>query len=321
MRLVISLSLTATVVTAEAWAQGIHGRNYPDRPIRLIVPFAPGGGSDVIGRTLAHALGQSLGQQVIVDNRSGANGAIGAEVTARASPDGYTLLMATPALALNTLLLRRVPYDHLRDFVPISRVASAPLVLTAPPTLPARDLRDLIALAKSRTLNYASSGSGSLSHMAGELFKSLAGIPLAHVPFKGSGPALAELIGGNIQLQFADVAVIVPHVRSGKVRPLGVTGPRTFSMLPGIPPIAAAVPGYEVLQWYGLVGPARIHQDVVVRIAHEVARSLRLSEIKRRFEAVGVEPDFQDSPAFADFIRDETSRYAKTVKTQNLRLD
>ena len=312
MKAIGAVFLCGLIVAGTAAAQ-----NYPTRTIRLIVPSSPGGGTDISARIIAPRLGELLGQQVIVENRPGAGTMIGGEAVARAAPDGYTLLMGISTLAINPAIYKKVPYDALKDFAPISQAVSLPNVLVSHPSLPVKTLKELIAFSKARPgeLNFASAGLGTSPHMSFELFLSMAKLKMLHVPYKGSGPGVTALLAGHVPLMMPNMLSAQPHIKSGRLRGLGVTSAQRAAGAPELPTIAeAGVPGYEAVQWYGVLAPAGTPPAIVKRLHSEVVNVLRNPETKQRFfrdgaETVGTSPD-----EFAAFIRAETTKWAKVVK-------
>jgi tripartite-type tricarboxylate transporter receptor subunit TctC len=295
--------------------------DYPSRPVRILVPSSPGGGTDILARVLADHLSRSMGGQFFVENRPGAGQMIGIEAVARAAPDGYTLLMAASTLAINPAMYRKVSYDALRDFAPITQVAGLPNVLLVHPSLPARSPQELIALAKEKPghLTYASAGIGTSPHMGMELFKSMAGIDLVHVPFRGTGPAVTEMLSGRVPVGFSNTLTAIPHIEAGTLRALGVTGSRRAEALPKIPTIAeAGVPGYDAMQWYGLLAPAGTPTAIVERIASDVAAALRLPDVKERLAADGAEAVGGTPAAFAVLIKQELDKWAKVARAAGI---
>lgn len=294
---------------------------WPVRPIRMIVAYPPGGGTDQVGRVMADQLTQQLGQNVILDNRGGATGNIGTELAARAVPDGYTLLMGNVAPnAVNVSLFKKLGFDPVKDFSPISLVAITPNILVAHPSLPVKSLKDLLALAKAKpgTLNFPSAGVGSSSHLAGELLKSLAKIDMVHVPFKGGGPALVAMISGEVQIMFATMPAAMPHVKSGKARPIAVTTAKRSLVMPELPTIAeSGVKGYEAATWYGLLAPARTPKPVIDRLHGEIVKILA-GPTRQRLEAQGFEPNGGTPAAFATYIKSEIAKWAKVIKDANI---
>jgi tripartite-type tricarboxylate transporter receptor subunit TctC len=295
--------------------------DYPSRAVRILVPSSPGGGTDILARVLADHLSRSMGGQFFVENRPGAGQMIGIEAVARAAPDGYTLLMAASTLAINPAMYRKVSYDALRDFAPITQVAGLPNVLLVHPSLPVRSLQELVALAKTRPghLTYASAGIGTSPHMGMELFKSMAGIDLVHVPFRGTGPAVTEMLSGRVPVGFSNTLTAIPHIEAGTLRALGVTGSRRAEALPKIPTIAeAGVPGYDAMQWYGLLAPAGTPTAIVERIASDVAAALRLPDVKERLAADGAEAVGGTPAAFAVLIKQELDKWAKVARAAGI---
>jgi len=291
--------------------------NYPQRPVRMIVAYPPGGGTDQVGRVMAEQLSQTLGQQVIVDNRGGATGNIGTEIAARAVPDGHTLLMGNVAPnAVNVSLFKKLSFDPVKDFSPVSLVAITPNILVAHPSVPAKTTKELVALAKAKpgALNFPSAGVGSSSHLAGELLKSLAGINMVHVPFKGGGPALVATISGEVQIMFATLPAAMPHVKSGKVRPVAVTTSKRSQAMPELPTIAeSGIKGYEAATWYGLLAPARTPKPVIDRLHGDTVKILA-GPARQRLEAQGFEPDGGTPAAFAAYIKAEIAKWAKVIR-------
>jgi len=317
-------------VLVAAWlgvlpAPGRAGGAFPDHTIRIVVPFAPGGGTDVLARSIGQVLTQAWGQTVIVDNRPGGGTVSGTEMVARAAPDGYTLLFTANPFTVNPSLLSSLPFDPVKDFVPVTLVARAPLLLVVHPSLPVHSVAELIALAKREpgTLNYASSGIGGPEHMAGALFASMAGVSIVHVPFKGSGPALTALLGGEVQTSFTSLITVMPSVQAGRLRPLAVTSAVRSAAHPEIPTVAEAgnLPGYEVITWYGIVAPAATPAPIVARLRAGVVAALATPEIKARLANTGAEP-VGDTPAeFAAFIQRDIARYQALVRSGAIHKD
>lgn len=301
-----------------AMAGAVHAADtYPSRPIRMIVAYPPGGGTDQVGRVMAEQLTVTLGQNVVVDNRGGATGNIGTELAARAVPDGYTLLMGNVAPnAVNVSLFKKLGFDPVKDFAPVSLVAITPNILVAHPSIPVKTIKELIAFAKAKpgTLNFPSAGVGSSSHLAGELLKSLAGISMVHVPFKGGGPALIAVIAGEVQVMFATMPAAMPHVKSGKVKPVAVTTAKRSQAMPELPTIAeSGVKGYDASTWYGLLAPARTPQAIVTRLHGDTVKILA-GPTRQRLEAQGFEPDGGTPAEFAAYIKSEIIKWAKVIK-------
>ena len=316
----LSLLLLALAVH-HAFAQGTA---YPAKPVRIVVPSSPGGGTDILARLLAQKLTENLGQQFVVENRPGAGQIIGIEAVARSAPDGYTLLMAASAIVINEVLYKKPPYDTLRDFAPITLGASLPNILVVHPALPAKSVRELIALAKARPgmLNYSSAGSGTSPHLSMELFRIMSGITLTHIPYKGTGPATVDLVAGQVQLSMPNVLTALPQIKGGKLRALGVTSAKRASGLPDIPAIAeAGVPGYEAIQWYGLLAPAGTSRDVVNKLQSETAKILVLQEVKERLAADGADAVGNRPQEFAAYIKAEIDKWSKVVKAGGITLE
>ena len=315
-----SLVLFAVAVSA-AWSGALAQSTYPTRPIRLIIPFPPGGAVDILSRTIAPKLGESLGQQVVTDNRSGAGGNIAAEIAAKAQPDGYTLLMGYVGHPINMTLYRKPGYDLQRDFAPVSLTASSTLILVAHPSLPVKSVKDLIALARSKPVNFASPGSGTPQHLGGELLKRMAGVEMTHVPYKGAGPILADLLGGQILLGYISLPAALPHLKTGKLTPLGVTSAKRSAVAADVPTIAESLPGYEVENWYGLFVPARTPKEVVVRLNREIVKVLQMPDVKERLHTLGLEPLTSTPEQFAAYIKSETVKWARVIKESGARVD
>jgi tripartite-type tricarboxylate transporter receptor subunit TctC len=298
---------------------------YPTRPVRIIAPFPPGSGVDIIGRTVGHMLSEAWKQSFIVENRPGAGGTIGSDIVAKAPPDGYTLLLGNVStLAIAPNLYRKLPYDPVRDFAPITLITSMNSVLVVHPSVPARSLKEFVALARThpRGLTYGSSGSGTSGHLAPEMFKSMAGVDMLHVPYKGSGPALVDLLAGQVQVMFATIATSLPHIRSAKLRALGVTSLRRAPLLPDVPSInEALLPGYEVIVWQAIVAPARTPDAIIARLNAEIVRSLRTPAMKEQLTAQGLDAVGNSPQEFAAYIRSENAKWAKVVKASGATVD
>ncbi len=297
---------------------------YPTKPIRLINPFPPGGGATIIGRQIAQELTERLGQSVVFDNRGGAGGIIGMEIAARAAPDGYTLTMATASTVTINPLLSKVPFDPIKDFAPVSHVSNVPLLLVVHPSVAAKSTKEFIALLKAQPgkLNFASSGKGTISHLAGELFKFNTGVTMVHVPYRGGGPALVDVLGGQVQINFANILSSLPHVKGGRLRGLAVTSAKRSSAIPELPTIAeSGLTGYEVVQWNGVLAPARVPAAIVARLNSEIERMLALPEMKSRLTADGADPAGGTPERFAAFIRADIDKWAKVIKAANVQVD
>jgi len=293
---------------------------YPSRPVRIVVPSPPAGGTDIIGRVLAQHFSKATGQQFFVENKAGAGTMIGIEAVARAAPDGYTLLMAPSTLALNSVLYKKVPYDPIRDFAPITLAAAAPNILIVNTSLPAQSLAELIVLAKRKPgeLSYGTPGVGTSPHMAMELFKSMAGIDLQHVPYKGTAPALTDVMGGQIAAMFSNALTARPQIDAGRVRALAVSGSRRIEALPNVPTVAEAVPGYEAMQWYGLLAPAGTAPAIISRLNAEALKALRSDEMKERLALDGAEPLGSTPAEFATLIKEELAKWTRVARASNI---
>jgi tripartite-type tricarboxylate transporter receptor subunit TctC len=302
-----------------------HAQSYPEKPIRIVVPFAPGGSTDIVARYAAQKLAERLRQSVVIDNRGGGGGNIGSEAVAKAQPDGYTLLIGTVgSLTINPGLYRKMPYDPLKDLTPIAYFGSTPNVLVVHPSLPVRSVRELIALARSKPgqLNYASAGTGGSVHLAAELFKSLAKVDMTHVPYKGSGPALIDLLGGQTQLMFSTMPPALPHMKSGRLRALGMTGAQRSPLVPELPTIAeSGLPGYEITQWWGMLGPAGLPAQIVARLNVETNVLLQQPDVKERFATEGADTAPNTPDWFASYMRAEVAKWAKVVRASGATAD
>jgi len=297
---------------------------YPSKPIRLIVPFAPGGPADIQARLIGPKLTEAWGQQVVVENRGGANTIIATEITAKADPDGHTVQIISAGFTVNISLYPRLPYDSLRDFAPVTQLTSGPAIVVVHPSLPARSVKELIAFARARPgqIVYASAGSGSPSHLAVELFKVMTKTDLVHVPYKGAAPAMTDLIAGQVQVSFPTIIAAFPHVKSGRLRALAVTGARRSPAAPDLPTMAeAGVTGYEAANWFGTVVPAKTPPAIVSKLRQEIARALRLPDVQERLLSQGMEPVSNTPEQFADYIKSEMAKWAKVVKASGARPD
>jgi tripartite-type tricarboxylate transporter receptor subunit TctC len=317
--IIVLSALGSSLTTATALAQ-----NYPSRPIRLIVPFPPGGGTDITARATALKLGESWGQAVVVDNRPGANGTIGVDITAKSAPDGYTITMISSSHAVNVGLYGKLPYDLMRDLTPITQATSQPYVLVINPSVPARSVKELVAvaMAKPGTLNYGSSGTGGISHLAGALLGSLTGTTLVHVPYKGGSPAMIDVISGQIQMLFGTLLLNGPHIKAGRLRVLAVTTPQRWPGTPELPTMQeAGVPGFAITQWYGMLAPAKTPQPIVGKLNQEIARLLHQPDVKEKLAADGAEAVGNTPAQFGAHIRSEIAKYSKLVKQIGLKAE
>ena len=302
-----------TVAAANSLAQP----GYPNRAVRLVVPSSAGGGSDIVARIIAPRLSERLGQQVVVDNRAGAGTMIGGEIVAKAPPDGYTLLMAISTLATNPVVYKKMPYDALRDFAPVTQATSLPNILVVHPSVPVHTAKELIAFARAHPgqLNFGSPGTGTNPHLAMELFLNMAKIKMVHIPYKGSAPAIVDIVAGHIAVMAATALTGIPHVRSGRLRALAVTSAKRTAAAPDIPTLTeAALPGYEAVQWYGVLAPAQTPREIVARLHTEIARILQTPDIKERLLGDGADPVGSTPEEFTRFIRAETEKWAKVAR-------
>ncbi|MDB5902477.1 MAG: hypothetical protein JWM26_1355 [Betaproteobacteria bacterium] len=317
--------VTAAIVAAALIPMAASAQQYPTRAIRMVIGFPPGGGTDIVGRIVAQKLSESLGQQVLPDNRGGASGQIGTEIVAKSAPDGYTLLMAhIAALSILPSLVPKLPYDPAKDFAPISLAAIAPNLLVVHPSLPVRNVKELVALARARPgeLQFSSVGSGSIQHIAGEMFKLQAKVDMLHVPYKGSGQSIIDLVSGQIHMDFGAIPPVLSHVKSGRLRAIAVTSEKRFSLLPEIPTISeGGVPGFDMSTWWGLVAPAGVAKEVVARLHTETAKILRQPDVRAKLANVGADPGGNSPEEFAAFIRAERTKYARVVKDAQIKLD
>jgi tripartite-type tricarboxylate transporter receptor subunit TctC len=299
-------------------------QQYPVKPVRVIVNFPPGAGTDIATRLVTAKLAEMLGQQFLVDNRPGAAGNIGVEVAARAAPDGYTLLTATAAAAISQTIFPKISFDLNRDFAPIGMIASAPFVLAVHPSVQAKTLPELIALAKSKPgqLSYATPGTGSSPHLAGELLKMLAGIDILHVPYKGMVPAATDVMGGNVPILFGNTLVVVPAVKSGRLRGLAITSAKRSGAAPELPTFAeSGFPGYESGTWYGMMAPARTPRDIVAKLNGAVVRAVQMADIREKLIAQGADPVITTPEQMGAFVRNEIAKWGKVAKAANIRAE
>jgi len=297
---------------------------YPVKPVKVIIPYPPGGPTDIVARVVFQQVSDSTGQQFLVENRAGAGGNIGAEAVARAPADGYTLLVATTAHAINMSLFKNLNYDVVKDFAPVTLLTQGPLVLVATPAFPAGNVRELIALAKAKptTLNFASSGNGQSTHLSGELFNTMAGIKLGHVPYKGSAPALTDVIGGQVPLMFDTMLSAMPFVKTGKLKALAVTSAQRSPAAPELPTIAeSGLPGYEVVAWNGLLAPAGTPKAVIDRLSDELAKAMAVAQVREKFSVQGFAASWDTPEQFGSFLRSEVAKWTKTVKASGATLD
>jgi tripartite-type tricarboxylate transporter receptor subunit TctC len=325
MNLLRGLFHVGVALAVALFGSAVFAQQFPSKPVQIVVPFPPGGTADILARVLGQKMSASLGQQIVVDNRSGAGGIIATEYVARAPADGYTLLMGYVGThAINASLYSKLPYDPIKDFSPISLVATAPNVLVVYPGLPARSVKEIIALAKSEpgSIAFSSAGNGTAPHLAGVLFANMAGINLLHVPYKGAPQATQDLIAGLVQMQFPSIPVVRSFIESGRLRAIAVTGLKRSSALPNVPTVAeSGVPGYEVVSWYGVLGPAGLPRGIVSKLHSEITKALQLPDVLRFFAAQGAEAAPSSPEQFAELIRSDITKWAQVVRASGARID
>lgn len=310
---VIIASVATALAAVPAFAQ-TKGDGYPTKPVRMIVPFAPGGGTDIVARAMAQKLTESLGQSVVVDNRAGGGGTIGAETAVRSAPDGYTLAMVSGSYAANAALFK-LPYDPVNDVTPIALIGDTGFLVSLHPSVAAKSIKELIALAKAKPdgLNYASTGTGGITHLATELFCIMTGVKLTHIPYKGTGPALIDLLGGQVQLMFGAIPAMVPQHATGKIRGIAVTTSKRNGAVPDIPTVAETVPGYEAILWYAFWGPKNLPASIVTRLNTEINKAIATPEMKERMAKEGLEPVGGASSVFGDVLKRDVPKWKKVV--------
>src|SRR3954463_666313 len=322
--LTMSKRICGCLTVLLAFASMAYAQPYPIKPVRLVITYPPGGNTDLVGRALAQKMGESMGHQVVVDNRGGAGGVLGSMITAQAAPDGYTIMLGTSAgMVINPLLSKKLTYDPVKDFAPVSMVVIVPQVLVTNPQLPAKNVRELIALAKAKpgSLNAGSSGVGTPNHFGTELLKWLAGVDIVHVPYKGGAPALTDLLGGQIQMAFSSVPGVLPHIKAGRLIALGVGSAKRSPALPNIPTIAeAGVPGYEYTTWYGIFAPAKTPRPLITRLNAEIVKAVESPDIKDRFIALGGDPDPGTPDQLRAYMANESAKWAKIIKAAHIRI-
>jgi tripartite-type tricarboxylate transporter receptor subunit TctC len=317
------LALSAGMAVAQAASTG-SGQVYPARSVRVIVGFPPGSGADITARVIGAKLYEVVGQQFLTDNRPGAGSNIAAEVSAKSPPDGYTLFIGTVANSINATLYSKLPFDFARDFAPVILATAAPNVLVIHPSVPARSVKDLIALAKSRPgqLDFASSGVGTAPHLSGELFKTMAGVNLTHIPYKGSPPAVADLIAGSVDVMFSPASTVLPHIKSGRLRALAVTTSARLPSLPALPTVSeAALKGYETVTWFGYVAPVKTPTTIVTKLNADIAKVLAMPDVRNQFDIQGIEILGGTPERFAGYIREEIAKWAKVVRLSGAKAD
>lgn len=323
-RIGVRIACIAALALAMALPSLAQAQNYPNRPIRMVLPFSPGGAADTPGRMLMHKLSQVLGQQVFVDNRPGAGGTIGAEAVAKAAPDGYTLMTISNTHVISANLYKKLSYDAVADFTPVLQFGDAPNVLVVHPSLPVKSVQELIALAKAKpgSINYVSSGNGSSQHLFAALFTSLAGINMFHIPYKGSAQATTDLLGGEVKVGFPGIAGMMQYIKDGRLRPLAVTGAKRSPELPDVPTIAeAGVKGYEASLWLGILGPAGMPRDVVAKLNTSIAGILKQPEMQKSLSAIGTEIVYRQPDEFGKFLRAENQKWAHVIKEIGLKIN
>ena len=312
------MAMTFACVTGLA-----HAQNYPTKPIKLIAPFPPGGSTDLLARLIGQKLTEAWGQQVVVENRGGAGGTIGVELAARAAPDGYTIVMGhIGTFGANPTLYPKLPYDAIKDFAPVTLLAMVPNAMVVHPTFPARTVKDILAIARAKPgqVLYGSGGNGSAAHLAMVYFELLAKVKLTHIPYKGTGPAIYDLIAGQTSTMITGMAALMPHIKSGKLRPIAVGTARRLAVLPDVPTIAeAGVPGYEATQWYGILAPAATPRDIVLKLNAEMVKALRTADVRERLAGDGVIPVGDTPEEFAAHIKTEIARWAPVVRASGAR--
>lgn len=314
----------ALAVLLLSFAAAAHAQ-WPAKPVRFVVPFPAGGSTDVVGRLIAEHLRQGLGQSFVIDNRAGAGGTTGSDAVAKAAPDGYTMLIGTSSThaIASGLYGAKLPYDQVKDFAPVTLLGSATILLVVHPSVAAKSVPELIALAKAKpgTLNFASSGNGGVSHLTGEYFKSLAGVEMQHVPYKGDTPMIIDLVAGRVSLAFGTAVAFLPYVQKGALNALAVTNAKPSPVAPNLPTVAATLPGFEALQWFGLLMPAGTPADIVAKLNAEVVKILKLPEVRERLQAMGIEIAGNSPEQFAAFMRSETTKWGKIVKDSGAKID
>ncbi len=312
------------MLSCAAWLPVASAQTYPTKPIRLVIPYPPGGGTDIIGRTVAQKLTDSFSQQVVPDNRGGAGGTIGTDLVAKSNPDGYTLLMVPTSHVINPSIYPKLPYDTVKDFAPIALAASATIVLVAHPSVPVKSVKDLIALTKSKPgeLNFGSAGNGTVFHLTGELFKRQAGIDMIHVPFKGGGPTVAAVAGGQINLAFETMLALFPHIKANRVRAMAVTGAQRSSVMPELPTVAElGFPAIVAENWYGFYAPTGTPKPVISRLNAEIVSILKQPDVKSRFQGLGTEVLGSTPEELGAYVNREMAKWSKTAKEAGARVD
>lgn len=314
------VALAVAALIAMGAAAGASAQAYPTKPIRIVVPFAPGGPNDILARLVGQHLTQSWGPQVIVDNRPGAGTVIGTDLVAKSPPDGYTLLVASTTTATNPSLVKKLPYDTLRDFSPVILMAQSPNVLAVHPSLPAKTVRELIAVAKSRPrqVAFGSGGNGTSTHLAGEILRMHAGVDMVHVPYKGATPSLVALLSGEVSWLFGSILPVLPHLKTGRLHALAVSSIAPVAVLPGVPPVAQTFPGFEASPWHGISAPANTPRDIVMKLNQEIARIMNEPQTRERLSREGTEVIANSPEQFEKFMRAEVEKFAKVIKAAGI---
>ena len=319
-----AVAIACLLLGAGTFAPAANAQTYPVRPVRMVIPIAPGGGTDIVGRMVAQKLTEALGQQFIVDNRPGAGGIIGTEAVAKSPPDGYTVLLTPTSHTINPSLYSKLPYDTVRDFAPVSLLVSVTTVFVAHPSLPVRTVKDVVALAKSRPgqLSFGSAGNGHLFHLTGELFKTAAQIDMVHVPYKGGAPAIASLVSGEVSMLFETMLALQPFIQAQRVRPIAVASAQRSPLLPAVPTfVESGYPAIVAANWYALFAPASTPKEVVMKLNTEIARALNAPEMRERLRAQGTEVAAASPEHLADFVRSELATWSQAVKASGARID
>ncbi len=318
------LSMTGAGVAVAAFPQPAFAQSWPNKPIKFVVGFAPGGATDVVGRLMAKKIGDALGQPVVIENRAGGSSNIGAEVVVRAAPDGYTFYVCAITSAINVSLFPKLPFDFAKDFEPVALFANVPNILVVHPSVPAKTVKELIDYARAQPgkLSYASSGAGTSIHLSAELFKMLAKVDMVHIPYKGSGPAMTDMIGGQVQVMFDNMPSALPHVKAGKLRALAVTSAQRSPSAPDVPTMnEAGVAGFDVQSWFGLVAPKGTPKEIITRVNAEAVKALGSADIKERFLDLGAVPGPMSPEAFGEYIRAEIIRWGEVVKASGAKVE
>ena len=315
---VVLVAACAIVAPAQSLAQ-----KFPDKPIRFIVPFPPGGGNDILARLIAPKMGESLGQPVVIDNRAGAGGNIGTDLAAKSPPDGYTIVIASNQVTMNPALYAKLPFDIEKDFAPVALAASVPMVLAVHPSVPANNVREFLALAKASPgkFNHSTPGAGTPQHIAFEVFNHAAGINVTHVPYKGTGPAIADLIAGQVQAAFGTMASLEQHVKVGKLRALAVATPRRSAAMPNVPAVAETLPGFDVSLWYSILAPAGTPAPIVARLSSEISKALAAPDVRDRLASQGFEVTFLGPEPMTDLMKRDIARWGKSLREIGIKVD